>query len=612
VAHLDEAQGDVQRDQAEQEGRWTKASRGARFVQGDGLRTGGAASAQVKLTRGGTLRLGENSFIRFLSKAAEGAAERVQVDVGAAVVKAGPVAIEVKMRHGQMHVDPASTAQVKVGKQQEAHIEVTLGRVRFSHEQGETRSLTPGKHLVNIGPDREPSSSSTAASRPADAAAGDAVDDGGSGTYRVVVSGAKAHMRGKTGDWTTLSVGTSSLERGSSIKLRDDGQAEVFLGETRASLSGGAMATLGGQEGALLTVRRGSARVEAGRRETLVAVPGGTILLKSQARSQVVVPRRGRAAVRSLGGHVEVQGEGEPVLLGPGAVATVATDGKALALVEPDRAHYALDAGRSVVLHEPTPPTAVGVRLLDHCPGEGVVETIADEDQMPLSARSTTMAILRLPAGRHQYQVRCVVNEALADEAAATGEVQVIHDPGTAALGAVSHNTVDADGRSYNVLFQGIPPRMTFTWRDAPRRGPYDLSFRLPGGRRVSRRSETPRLSTAPGVIIGQVVFQFTTPAGQRSPETRLNLRADPSVAFISIRRPRHGRPAPGDTVKVTGLARPGTELRVGSEQIPFPSRTKFAGEVTPSTEFDAIALEATHPQAGEHVFLRRFAKGRP
>src|SRR5271165_2531816 len=89
VAKLSEIHGTATRSTSVHTDTWSPAPAGATFVIGDALHTGPATGAKVDLVAGGTLRLGENTLVRFLAHADAAGSSGVGVETGEAEVETG-------------------------------------------------------------------------------------------------------------------------------------------------------------------------------------------------------------------------------------------------------------------------------------------------------------------------------------------------------------------------------------------------------------------------------------------------------------------------------------------------------------------------------------------
>ena len=132
VAHLVELRGSAARTSISEPG-WKDATPGASFVIGDALRTVSASNAKIDLEAGGTLRLSENTLVRFLSQGAATGSRQIGVETGEAEVESGPSGLGIKTSLGPAQLDPGSRIRI-TATSTEARFEVLLGRAEIDRE----------------------------------------------------------------------------------------------------------------------------------------------------------------------------------------------------------------------------------------------------------------------------------------------------------------------------------------------------------------------------------------------------------------------------------------------------------------------------------------------
>lgn len=611
VAELISANGQVERDFADRHDQWEDVSEGVRFGPGDGLRTGSGGSARVKLARGGSLRLGENSFVRFLTSAPETTAPRMQIDLGAAEIRGGEHGVELQTPVSLVRVDDTSVLNVEFGQEGQAHFEVLVGQASYLTEEEEPRPLRPGRrYTVDLGSGRIAEALRRAGAQVGEAALPETQPDAGAefeGDFTVQVAGRPVKVRAPDSKvWAPLEVGAGEIASGSTVKLGDRTTVELQGKAARASLYGAAEASFG-VSGALMRLSRGRAVASSLGEAVALAFPGGTLALSPHARLSMSIGRPGGAVVRVIRGEVQVRSGEEEHTLGPGAVAVIARDGNMVVERPPSRAAFNISAGTSASVHDPRSPTSVGIRFGEACANVGLVEVPGEEGQSVV-AQGSGRAILRLSAGAHDYRLYCVVDGVTSETPAASGRLRILRDPGTTPFGVPSHNTVNADGRRYTVIYQNILPRITFRWSKAPEASSYSLNVTSSTGLGFSKTTTRPQFTLASGLINeGSYTFQFSA-GGQRSPQSRLTLRHDAVMVVASFREPTDGSISAGQRVSVVGNASPGSTVQVGSKTLAFESQTRFSGEAVAPTEEDALAIRVNHPAAGLHYFLRHLA----
>src|SRR5262249_31365831 len=96
IAVLKARTGQAERDSGKSVGQWRPAEPAAEFFVGDGVRTGKDGAAALELSDKSALRLESNTLVRFLDRPSDRKRQRVDVEMGEAVLEAGiePVSLE--------------------------------------------------------------------------------------------------------------------------------------------------------------------------------------------------------------------------------------------------------------------------------------------------------------------------------------------------------------------------------------------------------------------------------------------------------------------------------------------------------------------------------------
>lgn len=125
---------------------WRPVSRGAGFHLGDAVRTGAGAHARLQFTTGGTIRMSENSLVRFRQgtpapELSNPGGPEVSVELGQAeIVEA--VDLSVSSPAGRMRVDPAGHVRIDADPNK-VKLEVVVGRAVVTGSAG-TMALDAG------------------------------------------------------------------------------------------------------------------------------------------------------------------------------------------------------------------------------------------------------------------------------------------------------------------------------------------------------------------------------------------------------------------------------------------------------------------------------------
>jgi hypothetical protein len=342
----------------------------------------------------------------------------------------------------------------------------------------------------------------------------------------------------------------------------------------------------------------------------------GPILV--EANSKVTMRRSGERMVLNvdlgtidLGDGKRTVGAGESVGLEIGGVvidvepkgpksadAPAPTPDPVVAVAEPDlgdgvrQFDLQVGAGASFVVHDPSPPSAVGISVGDVCKGPArlTVGKLQSEGQGSLG--------FRLPKGQHRYEVRCLDSP---NVVAAKGEMSILSDAGTRPLPTFTPLAkVATDGRKYTVLYQEKLPQVALTWPSAPSAGGYTIKV---GGRTI--KTSSPSYTFQSGALRAgthQIVFAANTEPPRQSRTTTLTITYDTQAPAARVSDPPGGF-APGEPVKVAGQALPGWSVSVGGKAVEMDSQRKFSTEVSSS---GAVPIAFSHPTHGTHYYLRR------
>ena len=386
--------------------------------------------------------------------------------------------------------------------------------------------------------------------------------------------------------------------------------------------------TIDAAEGPLeLETDLGTVRVEAHGRAQLAKT--GDALRLQVTIGAAEIERDGRRLELRVGDAVEITAKGALNLLpagqapaSPAASATVTEDGPAgvasaanpSALAVPstsfkpglERVDISIAAGESIIIHDPRPPTAVGVLAGDRCSGSALLSVDLNQGRREERVGEKRIGVA-LASGAHRYVVRCLGEGGAQGDKIAQGTISVVADAGLRRLATTAPLTnVDADGRRYTVLYQSLQPRIAIQWPNAPPASSYVLTVSSPRGTKTVTAS-TPHYFFASGSLAeGQHTFSFQA-GGRRSRETTVVIRFDNAAPAASIASPADGSFAPGSSVLVSGTAQPGSVVSVGGETLQQDAQNRFSTAVNAPSD-QALAIRFIQPQRGVHYYLRRSA----
>jgi len=271
-----------------------------------------------------------------------------------------------------------------------------------------------------------------------------------------------------------------------------------------------------------------------------------------------------------------------------------------------ERVDLSISAGESIIIHDPRPPTAVGVLAGGRCKGSALLSVNGNRARPEERVGESRIGVA-LKSGAHRYVVHCLDEGGARGDQIGQGTISIVPDAGLRRLATSAPLTnVDADGRRYTVLYQSLQPKIAIQWPNAPAASSYTLTVSSPRGTKTLT-ANSPRYSFASGSLSeGQHTFNFQA-AGRRSRETTVVIRFDNAAPAASIASPADGSFAPGSSVLVSGTAQPGSVVTVGGETLQQDAQNRFSMAVSAPSD-QALAIRFTQPQRGVHYYLRRSA----
>lgn len=351
----------------------------------------------------------------------------------------------------------------------------------------------------------------------------------------------------------------------------------------------------------------GTFRLRAGSADRLEVIAGSAVLEGG------VTIEAGRAVLLEMGSVIfddELADAGPPpvdayaddafgddafIEADAGPLPVAAGDVEARLEPSPGRAHIDLIAGETVTIHDMSPPTAVRFNLPAACSGMSTVTLVGGSE--PVRYAGSGSIIAAVPSGRYRYTIRC------GGGSASGGSVTVRRDDGSLRLESVApRNLFDADGRTYDVLYQNALPIVTFRWASGGT-GPFFIEQET-NGRTRSVTSATSSHTFESGQL-RDGDHRLTYVAGtRRSQTTRVRVRFDNAAPTAHIREPR-GAVSRG-SVHVQGQAIEGAAVSVGGSPLALDGDNRFEGDTTVPADVDALAIRFSHPRSGVHYYLRR------
>ncbi|MGB0678209.1 MAG: FecR domain-containing protein [Polyangiales bacterium] len=618
VAEVRQAQGHVERDHAEQLEVWGAAEVGARLQGGDGLRTMKRAGAQVELFDGSQLKLGERTLVRFHLQRPRAGQAGFDVEMGRAMLQVGEEPLRLRTQVGMARLSGGSELRLVALDRERIRFEVVVGDAQLNAGGKEQRlragmsfEAEVGNAVMETGeevPEAPQAEAAEASAEPAppDGTAVDAVIEG-------------RGVRARTPDskrWEPLAAGATTLAPGTTVKVSPRAEVKVSRAGSEAVLKGNGQYVVMEASQGLVRALSGRLTLRATRRQTQVWVRGGVVAARERTNgsstSEVRLKGRGDATIYVRSGSIDLRGSVDKDTLRAGESATLSAQGTLdVGGRGPAWPHILVNPGESFTVRDPKPPTAIGFRLKSVCPGGGVVELMRGRKGRPrASSRGEQRANLAFPPGSHRYQVRCIGGQGVEDKAVAKGRIRIMRDSGMTRIPKSAPSTlVDADGRRYTVLYQNLLPEIEVRWRRAPASSKgYQLQIDAANGKRLSFKSAKPRYKFRTGELLeGTHRFRFRALSSSRqSKETRLRIDFDNAAPKASVREPKNGSFAPGDTVHVAGVALEGWSVSLRGKRLPLDRQHRFSADTVVPKDVRALAVRLANPKRGVHYYLRR------
>ena len=361
----------------------------------------------------------------------------------------------------------------------------------------------------------------------------------------------------------------------------------VDMGEASVQSTEGAV-TLDSQFGEIVLDANSSITMSRDGARLSVGVELGSIQLGGEKRTV----KSGESVELELGGLIlDVPAE-------PAASAQPEAEQEPEAEPEPElevgdgvaSADLVVKAGDTFVVHDPSPPTAVGFSVTGVCKGPARVVSGGQKTE------AVGQANLRLNLGQHSYEVRCLETP---DVVAAKGQVRVLHDAGTRKLPAFAPQAnVTTDGRRYTVMYQHRLPQVTVTWPSAPKADSYTLTV---DGRTIQTKAPSYTFSSLRRGT-HHVAFAAATTPPRQSRRTIVEVVYDAQAPAARVSSSSLGF-TPGEPVTISGKAMSGWDVSVSGKPIEVDKGQNFSADVDTDK---AVPITFSHPTHGTHYYLRR------
>lgn len=409
-------------------------------------------------------------------------------------------------------------------------------------------------------------------------------DDFSAGDGARTLSGSVAHFR-------LVGGAKLKLNPSSQIRFQNPGKSgqvkvDVDLGEASVE-TGDAPVTIESEFGPIVLDGKSAIKLRRDGSRMNVSVELGTISLNDQTVGA------GSNVELELGGILVDPPTAAPSQsVEPTALPTAAPPPTAVPELDVGNgvAHADLTVrpGESFVVHDPSPPTAIGFRVSEVCSGPARLSVGGQ------TTEAKGQANLVFPKGQHRYEVRCLDQPSVVK---ASGTVRVLEDAGTARLPTFAPTAnVVTDGRSYTVMYQHRLPKVTVNWPTAPQAGSYTLKI---DSRTITTSAPSYTFAAMPK---GRhtVTFSASTIPVRQSRPTLIEVTYDAQAPTGRVSESAAER---SDSVRLSGQALPGWNVSVGGEEVEVDAAQKFSVEVSGD---GTVPITFSHPGRDTHYYLRR------
>jgi hypothetical protein len=370
-------------------------------------------------------------------------------------------------------------------------------------------------------------------------------------------------------------------------------------------MAGGSRAAIGDELG--LVIETGEVRASSTGDGT-ITLPGGAIALRGKpdtaAEAKLTTGGRDTRVTMTRGGGKLTGGPGSELDLSRGETATLANNGT-IRVVEaiPSYYDFRVEAGGTITIHDPRPPTAVQFTFGGQCAGGGIIEL--DKDTRFKTAKVSggkEGANVSIAAGGWAYRLRCTVGGG-EGTAVASGRIVVKRDDGRRALPRIgASNTIDADGRNWRISYQSQIPNLVVNSRATGSTFKLHLATE---GEEQTFDAKKPSV-TVPGASLkeGTYAYWFDIDGVKQPKTSTLIFDFDQTAPQVYIELPVNGKAWSGD-IDVKGAVLQGWTASVDGNTIPLDGARRFIARAQ-APSGNALAIKLSHPQFGTHYYLRR------
>ncbi len=618
--------------QSHLDGSWEPAVEGAKLGKQSAVRTSAKSTARLRFTDGSTLSIDERSLMRFSSSRHEKAAYKLRMEIGTARFRTGDSEHILDVDDVVTKVGASSEFSIAKDRDSGTRLSLLVGEATVLSRSGHMRlevgtivelpespegspSIVPVAVAADAGPPPEIVDAAVPTPTAADAGSRSTAQ---TATFTATLKRGRAHYLGQQNTWKPLPRGKSAVPADAEVKVAKKSTLHLQRGDKRVAVHGPAAFTVGGasESDDLIDLSRGKAIVTTKNSDIRIAVPGGAFSIKAspgQGSRAIVTAGPNSSSLRSRAGLSLAFGSvGPPTRINIGEVAILGTTGDLL--VEnraPEQHDVTLRLGESPVIHDPAPPTAVQFDTSEACQGDAIVQVSTRQKASPNDrlAMGASGAALRLPAGTYWYRARCLDNGVASPFVGKARRLHIVKDSANRVLPSrVPQNTIEADGRSYDLRYEGTLPTLTFRWPKAPK-GAATLHLSKPGGQPRSIKTTNASVTLKSGDV-GEGSYEFFfRGASKQSRKTRLSIAFDPSAPSIELQSPPPSGNW-GQTVDIRGIAAERWKVALRNRGTTTPVRRdahgRFAIRRDSNTLGRAFSVQLSNPQSRPQLYLRR------
>lgn len=597
IAELKQADGPVER----QEGTaaWAGAKIGTKFYLNDAARTADGG-ARLEVVGNALIAMQPHTILRF------GGTEqnsKIAVELGTIeLTGTGSYGFDL----GDVRLSRNGTVRITANPGGKPKVELTIGEAQVSTVGGQTIDLVVG-NAVEIGLE-------SVEVRVIDAGVEDAgVDAPPPDAAEIVADGATIEATGKRVElllpgetkWKPIPAGPGTAPKGAKVRVGGGSTAKVTAQGTIVDLAGGARIAIG--ENLELAIETGNVHAAA-QGDGKIALPGGVIALRGNpnttAEAKLAVGGRDSRVTMTRGGAKLTGAPGSELEMNRGETATLSKVG-AIRVVEaiPSYFDFRVEAGDTLTIHDPRPPTAVQFSFGGKCPNGGIIEMDRTARYAaPKVSGGKEASNLSVGPGSWAYRLRCTAGGSEGN-AVASGRIVVKRDDGRRRLPKIPPlNSIDADGRTWRISYQSQIPNLQVHARTT------GSAFKLhlaTGGDEQTFEAKKASI-TVPGSRLkeGTYVYWFDIDGAKQAKTSTLIFDFDQTAPQVYIELPVNGKPWAGD-IDVKGAVLPGWTASVDGVTIPIDGARRFIAKAQKPAG-NALAIRLAHPQLGTHYYLRR------